>query len=119
MLKAGFRPILKIKDGRIKTEKIHRERNKAKALFSEFRKEIAVILSETKNPLRSFAKPDLAQNDIRVAITHADCESDANALKKLVQNYNKNIKIEFVNTISPVVGAHLGPDSLIISWIVE
>jgi len=104
MLKAGFRPILTIKDGKIVTKKIRRERNKANALFRQFKEEISSLCNN---------------GNISVAITHADCEKDANELKKLVQSFSKNIKIEFVNTISPVVGMHLGQNSLIISWVIN
>ena len=103
MLRAGFRPILTVKDGKIVAKKIQRERNKTKALFEQFKKEILHFV----------------QDDIRVAITHADCEKDASDLKKLVHEFDKSIKIEFVNIISPVIGAHLGPGSLIISWMVN
>ena len=101
MLRAGFRPILTVKDGKIKTKKIQRERNKAKALFAEFYDSTL----------------EVEPQKISVAITHFDCEEEAYILKNLVQKYNKNIKIEYVSTISPVVGTHLGPGSLILSFI--
>lgn len=102
MLKAGFRPILTVQNGKIVTKKIQREKDKANALFAQFREEIDSIHG----------------GNVIVAITHGDCAKDAKKLKKLVENYSKSVKIEFVNIISPVVGSHLGPDSLIISWIV-
>ncbi|MEK7534431.1 MAG: DegV family protein [Patescibacteria group bacterium] len=105
MLKTGFRPILTIKDGKIVTKKIQMNaRDKTTALFSQFKEEVHDKINSNKH--------------ISVAITHADCERDAIKLKNLVANYNKNITIKFVNEISPVVGAHLGPDSLIISWAI-
>ena len=121
MLRAGFRPILTIRNGKITTQKVRREKDKANALFLQFKNEMhnVILIRQLaeKNPMRSFGFQP--QDDIRVAITHGDCEKDADVLKKLVQNYNKNITIEFINTISPVVGVHLGPDSLIISWMMK
>lgn len=106
MLKTGFRPILTIRDGKIVTKKIQKlARNKANALFVEFKEEYS-------------GASKVSSHKVTVAITHADCETDANKLKNLIANYNKNITIKFINIISPVVGAHLGPDSLIISWMV-
>lgn len=102
MLKAGFRPILTIKDGKIVTKKIQREKDKAEALSSHF-------YSDTWK---------VSPQKVSVAITHADCEKDANKLKDLLAKFGKNITIEYINTISAVVGSHLGPDSLIISWMV-
>ncbi len=105
MLKMGFRPILTIKNGQIITKKVQvNAKDKTGALFNEFREEI-----NTK---------DLSKK-ITVVITHSDCQKDATKLKNMINSFEESIKIEFINTISPVIGAHLGYDALLLSWIVE
>ena len=62
----------------------------------------------------SVIKDPLANNKkVSVAITHADNLAEAQKLKELfIKNYPQ-IKIEFVATMGPVIGAHVGPGALI------
>lgn len=102
MLKMGFRPILTLKDGQIVTKKIQRNaRNRAEALFNQFKEDVL-----TNN-----------DNKTEVIITHADCEDEAKKLARMVEKYSKNITIKYVNILSPVLGAHLGPGALLISYL--
>lgn len=106
MLKVGFRPILTIKDGQIITKKVQvNAKSKASALFNQFKEEVAISNKLSKQ--------------ITVVITHSDCKKDATNLKDMINNYDKAIKVKFVNTISPVIGAHLGYDALLLSWMAE
>jgi len=106
MLKVGFRPILTIRDGQIVTKKIQvNAKDKTGALFSQFKEEVAIYNGLSKQ--------------ITVVITHSDCKKEAILLKKMIENYSQAITIKFINTISPVIGAHLGYDALLLSWMVE
>lgn len=99
MLKAGFRPVLTIKDGQIVTKKIQANaKNKVNALFGQFKND-----NGSTEPAEA-------------VITHADCEEDAIKLKEMIENYKPNVTIRFMNFISPVVGSHLGPGTLLLSW---
>jgi DegV family protein with EDD domain len=101
MLKAGFRPLLTLKDKKIVNYKIQKNaHNKADAIAKQFFEDIAL----------------LHEKEISVAITHGDCLKDAKELENQI-NKLKNINIEYISAISPVIGAHLGPDSLLLSWI--
>ncbi len=99
MLKTGVRPILTIRDGEIVVKKIQiNAKNKAEALFLEFSSEI---------------KRD---DKIDVVISHADCKREAEKLKRLLVKFSKSIKIKYVHEVSQVLGCHLGPDTLLLSW---
>lgn len=99
MLKGGFRPVLTIKDGEIVVKKIQiNARDRVEALAAQFEEET------TKN------------GSYEVVITHADCVNDAKKLEKLIEKSEKSVKINYVHEISPVVGCHLGPDTLLLSW---
>jgi DegV family protein with EDD domain len=103
MLKAGFRPLLTLKDKKIVNYKIQKNAyNKADAIAKQFFEEIASLTYTT----------------IHVAITHGDCLTDAKDLQTQIEKLAR-VKIEFVSPLSSVVGAHLGPDSLLLSWIAE
>lgn len=101
MLKGGFRPVLTIKEGEIVVKKIQiNSKNPVDALFSQFKED---CLSDNKS--------------IDVAITHADCYDKAKTLSKLIEKMSGKVKIRYINEISPVVGCHLGPDTLLLSWV--
>ena len=55
--------------------------------------------------------------EVHIVISHADCPGDANKLAGMLVNFSKSIKIEYIHEISPVVGCHLGPDTLLLSWL--
>ena len=106
MLKNGFRPILTIRDGQIVTKKIQMNaKNKAEAMFRQFTEEIKTSNESAKR--------------ITMVITYSDCEEQANLLKKKVEDFNKSVSVKFINIISPVIGAHLGPDALLLAWVAE
>jgi fatty acid-binding protein DegV len=51
---------------------------------------------------------------IRVVITHCDNPEDAKKLKQLLKEIDA--EVPFINLTSPVVGAHVGPGSVIAAW---
>lgn len=98
--KIGIRPLLGIKNGKIKPVGIKRGvRDIATALFKEFEKRISKIENKI----------------VRVAITHADNEREAIKLKEMVEKI-KNVKISFLNLIGNILGGIAGPGAISLSW---
>ncbi|HVZ11622.1 MAG TPA: DegV family protein [Patescibacteria group bacterium] len=105
LLKGGFRPILTIKDGQIVVKKIQgNAHDSAEALFNQFKNDF-----DNRSP----------DSEVNVVITHADFEDQANLLSKKLANFSHSVKIKFIHEISPVIGSHLGPGALLLSWIVK
>ncbi len=99
--KIGVRPLLGIKNGKI--EKIgfnFRVKEISRATFREIEKKSKKIRQAGKK--------------IRVVIDHCDNLDEAKRLKELLKEIGA--EISFVNLVSPVVGAHIGPGSLIAAW---
>ncbi len=100
MIKGGLRPVLTIRDGEIVVKKIQAKgKDRVQALF-------AVFCDEA----------DLKKT-CSVVITHADCAADAKKLASKLEKFSKSVKIEYIHEISPVIGSHLGPDTLLLSWL--
>ncbi|XOA42731.1 MAG: DegV family protein [Candidatus Nealsonbacteria bacterium] len=100
--KIGIKPLLGLKKGKI--EKIGfraRTKESSEAIFREIKSKSKKIRKQNKK--------------IRVIITHCDNSKEAKKLKKKL----KEIKAEvsFINLTSSVVGAHIGPGSLVAAWI--
>jgi len=103
MAKIGMRPLLGLKDGVVTSVALKmRAKDRPTALFREFEKEIEEGRKSGKK--------------IRGAITHADNLTDAQRLKGMVEKGFPDIKITFLHLISAVIGAHVGPGSLIFAW---
>lgn len=103
MQELGMRPILKVKDGEIKAANFKMQaKDTATALF----KEVKNLLK--KNP-----------GQYRATISHADNLEEAQRLEKLVQENLPEVKIEFINISSFVIGAHVGPGTIIIVLLQE
>ena len=49
-------------------------------------------------------------------ISNGDCEDDANALKKILEDRH-NAKIEIITNVGPVIGAHSGPGTLALFFV--
>ncbi len=93
--KLGLRPILGIKDGLIKPTTVKMQaKDTAEALLKEVR--------------------GLKKQKLRIAITHADNPEEAMKLKSLIENNFPESTIEFISLISLVIGAHVGPGSLLV-----
>ena len=103
MQKIGFRPIIGIKKGVIKSIGIKAgAKDIPTALFHQFE-------AKTKQ-FRNRGKK------IRVAITHGDNFEGAQRLKELIEKNLKNTEVVFINLIDNVLGVLVGPDTLILAW---
>jgi DegV family protein with EDD domain len=103
MEKIGLRPILGIKNGKIKAVGIKKgARDIPSALFQE--------LKEKTEKLRKQGKK------IRVAITHGDNLEGAQRLKEAIEKELSGAEVTFLNLIDNVLGVLTGPDSLIVAW---
>ena len=101
MQKIGTRPLIGVKNGKIKPIGIKKVRDIASALFEEFEKRTSEI--------------KLENGIIRVAITHADNLKEAIKLKEMIEKL-KNCEIVFVNLIGNIIGGLAGPDAIALAW---
>jgi len=103
MKKLNVRPLIGFKEGVLKAIGIKTGvKDVPTALFKEFE-------SKTKN---------FKDKKIRVLIVHADNPERADSLKEMVEKSNEKVEIKFTNIIDDVLGILVGPDALVISWIV-
>lgn len=100
MQKIGMRPLIGVKDGKIKAVSLKmKAKDVPNALFNELKKEIRG-----------------KKGEIKVAIAHADNLEGAKKLDELIVKNLNNVKILFTNLIDPVIGVHVGPGALAIAW---
>jgi DegV family protein with EDD domain len=100
MQKIGIRPLMGIKDGKIKPIGIKKGvKDIATALFKEFETKI----SKVENKI------------VEVAITHADNLKEAEKLKEMIEKI-KNCEIIFVNLIGNILGGLAGPGAIALAW---
>ncbi|HNP79504.1 MAG TPA: DegV family protein [Candidatus Pacearchaeota archaeon] len=91
----GMRPVLGLKDGLIKPTTLKMQaKDTAEALLKEIK--------------------GLKNQKLRLSITHADNLEEALILKSLIEKDLPESKIEFINLVSTVIGAHVGPGTLIV-----
>ena len=103
MAKIGMRPLLGLKDGVVTSVALKmRAKDRPTALLREIEK-------ETEKERKIGKK-------IKVALTHADNLKDTQRLKEMIETKLDNIEIAFLHPISAVIGAHVGPGSLICAW---
>lgn len=101
MQKIGMRPLLKIKKGKVKPATLKMQaKDTVEALFKELSKK-----ADKKN--------------VRLAISHTDKEEDANALAQKIKEELPNVKVEYISLVNPVIGSHVGPETLIFAFIEE
>lgn len=103
MQELGMRPILKVKDGEVKPANFKMQ---AKDTATALLKEVKNLVK--KNP-----------GQYRAAISHADNLEEAKRLEKMVQENLPEVKIEFINVSSFVIGAHVGPGTILIALLQE
>ncbi len=96
----NIKPILELVDGRIEPAEKVRTRRKAQARMVE-------MLGE-----RSGGKP------MRVCVIHANAQADAEAVLAEVKSRYKVIE-GLVSAVSPVVGTHVGPGTVAVTYMVE
>jgi len=100
--KFGLRPLLGLKDGKVKKVGFRfGARDIPGALFKEIKSKSRKVRKEGKK--------------IRVVITHCDNLEGAKKLKEFLKTIEA--EVSFINLTGPVVGVHVGPDSLIAAWI--
>lgn len=103
MAKIGMRPLLGLKEGVVTSVALKmRAKDVPEALFREFTNETAEERSKGKK--------------IRVGISHADNLNGTLRLKEVIEEKSENTEIAFVSLIDSVLGAHVGPGSLICAW---
>ncbi len=99
--KIGIRPLLGTKKGKIKFLGIKRGvKDIATTLFKEFENKIERLKEKPK---------------IKVAITHADNEREAEKLAKMIEKI-KNCEICFINLIGNILGGLAGPGTVALAW---
>lgn len=74
-----------------------------------FGKNIAKILAKEVEKLTRDGK------EIKVAIAQADNKKAGRELKNLLEK-RQNIKVLFISSVSPVVGVHTGPGTLLVAF---
>lgn len=100
MQKIGMRPILTIKDGLIKPSNLKMQaQDTANAMLKQLDGVIKIPLSEGKK--------------CRIAISHADNLEQAQRLRGMIEEKYPQAKVEFISVTSAVIGAHVGPGTLI------
>jgi DegV family protein with EDD domain len=99
MQKIGIRPLLGIKNGKIRPVGIKKTKDIATALFEEFKNKISKI----------------EEKIVKIAITHADNLKEAEKLNEMVQKL-KNVEISFLNLIGNVLGGLAGPGAIALAW---
>ena len=90
----NIKPILELRDGRI--ESADKVRTKQKAI-----QRVVELAAERIN----------GQTPVRLAVTHANTQADAEALLKVAQAELSPIET-FISPLSPVIGAHVGPGTI-------
>ena len=97
MKKINIRPLLSVKDGKIALLKVRTNtKNKVSGIWDYLEREVGL-------------------KSIDIIITHSDNAEEAEALRKKIEKKQK-WELQYINELSPVLGAHVGPDSLIVGW---
>ena len=103
MERIGLRPLLGIKNGKIKAVGIKKDaKDIPSALFQELKEKTEKLLKQGKK--------------VRVAITHGDNLEGTQRLKETIEKELRGATVVFINLIDNVLGVLTGPDSLIVAW---
>jgi len=101
---AGIRPLLGLKEGKIKLVGVKKgAKDIRNALFKE--------IEEKTRKLRNQGKR------IKAVITHADNLNEAQELKEMIEKNLEGIEIVFLNLINNIVGTLAGPDAMALAWV--
>ncbi len=101
MEKIGIRPLLTLKDGKVKVTSLKfKAKDKAESLLREI-------------------KDKIGSKEAVLTITHSDLINVAENLKEKILKDHPNIKVLFIDEINPVIGCHLGPDSIICCYYLK
>lgn len=97
----NIKPILEIVDGRL--EAVERVRTRSKAVF---------------RLLELVAERTHGKNDIHMCALHANAEKDAqDFLAQASQNFN--LVEKYIADVSPVIGTHVGPGTLGVTYMIS
>jgi DegV family protein with EDD domain len=94
----GMRPVLGIKNGEVKPVTLKMQ---AKDTASALLKEIEGLIKKLPGKYRA-------------AISHADNLEEGKRLEKMIEERFPGMKIDFVNMTSFVIGAHVGPGTVLV-----
>jgi DegV family protein with EDD domain len=98
MKKVGIRPLLAAQEGKVVLLKVKANApTKVQGIFEYF-------------------KNMIEKNNVEAIITHADNAAEAQSLSSLIQKELPQAKVLYINQLSPVVGAHVGPGALVLGW---
>jgi len=99
--KIGIRPVLTLKKGVVAVTSIKfKAKNKADSVFREL-------------------KADIKEKEAVVTIAHADMISVAQELKERLLEECPKVKVLFIEDVNPIIGCHLGPDSIICCYYLK
>jgi len=99
--KVGIRPLLTLKNGKVAVTSIKfKAKDKAESLLRELKEKIK-------------------DRKAIVTITHADALSVAQDLEKKLMQECPNIKVLFIDEVNPIIGCHLGPDSIVCCYYLK
>ena len=99
--KIGIRPVLTLKKGVVAVTSIKfKAKNKADSVFREL-------------------KADIKEKEAVVTIAHADMISVAQELKERLIEECPKVKVLFIEDVNPIIGCHLGPDSIICCYYLK
>jgi len=96
--KLKLNPFLQVKDGVLKN-----------AGFGFGGRDLADVMFDR------LKKSHKSQKNFRIIITHTANKKLVKHLQQLLENYG--FKVIFTNDITPVLGVHLGPDSIVCSYV--
>jgi DegV family protein with EDD domain len=95
----NIKPILELRDGVI--ESVDKVRTKQKAM-----QRVIELTAERIN----------GRTPVRVAVTHANAESDAASLLEMAKSQFNPVET-IISPLSPVIGAHVGPGTLALNFM--
>ncbi|MDD4662184.1 MAG: DegV family protein [Candidatus Pacebacteria bacterium] len=99
--KIGIRPLLTLKKGKVAVT----------ALKFKAKDKIESLLKEVKDNIK--------EEKAVLTITHANILEEAEDFKKRIEKDCPNVKVLFVEKLSPIIGCHLGPESIICSYYIK
>lgn len=101
MEKIGIRPLLAVKEGKVTTVGLKfKAKDKVESLFREIQGQVE-------------GKPAV------FVITHSDIFESALELREKIKKELPNIEVLFLGEINPIIGCHIGPDSIICSYYLK
>jgi fatty acid-binding protein DegV len=102
MAQFGIRPVLGVKNGKIRPIGIKRgAKDIVSGLYKEFEQRIFKIKEK--------------KGKIKVAIAHADVLEKAEELKEKIEKL-KDVEVVYINLIGNILGGLVGPGAIALAW---